>query len=69
MKRIDQFKYCEIQSEYIEIEPDRYEDIGIDLRSLPVDSQYDRVCCRCGESLSVDGKCDYCGKVSRRNGL
>lgn len=33
---------------------------GIDFRSEPEDSENDRVCCMCGESLSADGKCDCC---------
>ena len=44
----------------VEISPGRYEYIGIDFRSDPIDSEVDRVCCECGESLCADGKCDYC---------
>lgn len=60
MKVADKFKYCKIETEEVEISTGRYKNIGIDFRSEPVDSRVDRVCCRCGESLSSDGKCDYC---------
>lgn len=60
MRVTDKFKYCEIQTEYVEDQTGHRDNIGIDLRSLPVDSEVDRVCCRCGESLSVDGICDQC---------
>lgn len=66
MRVTDKFKYCEIQTECIEIDSNRYEDIGVDFRSLPVDSRVDRICCRCGESLSADGKCDYCEGENER---
>ncbi len=58
-------KYCKIERESIwdgSVEVD----IGIDLRMIPEDSEYDRVCCRCGESLSADGVCDSCNSSSRR---
>ncbi len=55
------FMYCEIQNEAVFTDDGRLiSDIGIDIRSEPVDSLYDRVCCKCGESLSADGKCDHC---------
>lgn len=36
--------------------------ISLDLRSEPVDSSVDRVCCTCGESLASDGYCEQCKK-------
>lgn len=52
------FLYCEIDSEAYLDELDRIIWIGLDLRAEPEESEYDRVCCRCGESLSADGRCE-----------
>lgn len=62
-KQYDRFRYCEVQDEVIKLPNGSLHAIGIDLRSVPEDDPYDRVCCRCGESLSVDGRCDSCGKL------
>lgn len=35
-------------------------DIGVDMRSIPTDSPWDRVCAECGDSISVDGVCEHC---------
>lgn len=34
--------------------------ISLDLRSQPIGSRLDRVCCLCGESLASDGYCEQC---------
>lgn len=40
--------------------------ISLDLRSQPVGSRLDRVCCRCGESLASDGYCEQCKQGRKR---